>query len=121
MRNSSCNAWQTYYKKLTIEAAALSKDSQPCNNLQINYGDEMYVSPVAYLLPDGQNKVQQMSWQVTQFGKEFNVFSIIESDSRVTKHFAASFLSLGAAKKFALEMLLVCTKKLGRHGLTESN
>jgi len=83
------------------------------------YGDVIYSSPTTYLCAGDRGEISELKWEVTKMNNSYNVLTKIIQNKIIQKRLIQSFSWRESAMKFALEMLLVCNRKLNRHGFIE--
>lgn len=104
------DVWSKEFKVKSKKIAAGTVKKSP-----IDFGKEIYVSPIVFRKE--KTEKQYYRWAVREFRGEYNVFiEKIKKNGGVDRTYAASFTWKETAIKFALEMLLICTKKMTRSG-----
>ena len=109
--SNQCTAWIDYHEAYCKQQAIGDTE------VKLEYGETLYQSPE---VPVGDsNNRRHIRWFVTKFKDQYHVFcETLKRNGKTEKQHAASFSWKEAAMKFALEMLLICTRRLTRKGIT---
>ena len=83
----------------------------------LDYGEILYKSPEIPMKSNIDDSAH-MCWQVRRFKDEFNVFLSRHINRSKDNILISTFKYQQAAMKFALEMVLICSGKLKRKGLS---
>lgn len=123
MRYITDPAWKKYFrafaKKKACESNQTTSGITPINDNHdvdvVEYGEEVYHSPQVPRMILGE--ICYLSWVVTEFSGEFNIFMEKKKGRTSRREFVCAFKWRDTALKYALQLLLTSTGKLTRRGL----